>query len=547
MFHKLERLFVCCAIFVTLWVAGTPTAAQPQSSPATPPLTTPTPSAAGALTLEQRITLLEQQMNVALALKEEKIQDVKDRVESLYKQFQYLLAIASVLLVFFSIRDVVIRSREGQRQRSIDDIVKDTMKLQHDAIGQQVRFGAIQLSAAEKDPALQFQPVKSVSDVIEVVQKTLAFRLEQEQKVADTIKKIDQMEANLERTRKLRFESATGILDHFKGMNRMQFATLTEEQHGRAIKLLGLVGDLDEFLEGKGFEIAGDFLYTCGVIAFYDNDVIEALTYLDRAAKCRAADHEAEQTTNERYRTRFAFIHYFRALIQKNWGDLPEALHEIEQSDKLLADRATEYLTPVTKAEILSYIVGDEPRCRLELAKLIDRMEGLETSLRSQGKKLDANQVRLRNRMLLLLGNAYFVGGNHREALVQYRAALQFNEDDYYALGSVAQCLQILGEESPVEYFERCLNSIEHSGDLRRKRERIVRAVIAVLAASAAKGCNSNRYDEYFQEASEMLSGNLTVDGLSPKFFSPATKRLVSSADLLKELGTVVASSSSSG
>ena len=44
-----------------------------------------------------------------------------------------------------------------------------------------------------------------------------------------------------------------------------------------------------------------------------------------------------------------------------------------------------------------------------------------------------------------------------------------------------------------------------------------------------------------------MLSGNLTVDGLSPKFFSPATKRLVSSADLLKELGTVVASSSRLG
>ena len=81
------------------------------------------------------------------------------------------------------------------------------------------------------------------------------------------------------------------------------------------------------------------------------------------------------------------------------------------------------------------------------------------------------------------------------------------------------------------------MNAIERSGDFGRKRQIIGRAVLAAIAANAAKGCgDQGRYEQYAQEARDVLSGNLDVDGMSPKFFSPATKRLVSSSDLLAEL-----------
>ncbi len=299
-----------------------------------------------------------------------------------------------------------------------------------------------------------------------------------------------------------------------------------------------LVNDLDETLTKQGFDIAGSLLYTCGVIAYYDNDVIEAKAYLDRAALRRAADHDGELTTNDDYRNRFAFIHYFRALIQKNWGELSEAQYEIQQSVRLLENKAGEYLAPVTRAEILSYIPGDEERCRGELMALIQRLNELADSLKKDGASLDANQRRLRNRMLVLCGNTYFEQKEFSKALEQYGKAIEFNANDYYALVSAAQCERTLGDsEGAAIHFGQTLEAIDRSGDLGRKREQITRAVIAVIASIAAKEIDDRaNCERYTREAREVLRGNLTVDGLSPKFFSPATKRLVSASELLKML-----------
>jgi uncharacterized protein HemY len=158
--------------------------------------------------------------------------------------------------------------------------------------------------------------------------------------------------------------------------------------------------------------------------------------------------------------------------------------------------------------------------------------------LKNKGEELDANQVRLRNRMLLLLGNTHFQQNAFAEALAQYTKTIGFSSNDYYALFSAAQCGGELGDKiTATDHFRKSLDAIERSGDLRRKRERTTRAVIAVIAAKAARSCDDNeRRERYAREARELLSGNLTVGGLSPKFFSPTTKRLVNAMELLKEM-----------
>jgi|ERR1022692_1200964 tetratricopeptide (TPR) repeat protein len=515
-------------------VAQSPPPSKPVAQASSPVVSVNVPS------VEQRLAVLEERLNTTLALKEEKIQDIKDRIETIYKLAAFLVAVLTVIFVVFSIRDTFLRSRERERQRSIDEVVKEMMTLQNKALGQQVSIGAMQVKAAESKPD-QFGPVQNVSGVIEAVQKTLAFRLEQEQEVANAIKEIKEIKTERERTRKLKVDSALAIQDQFKKMSRLQFTTLTPEQHKRAVKLVELVADLRDTLKEQPFGVAGNLLYTCGVISYYD-DIIESRLLLDQAAEVRAADHEAELKTNEDYRIRFAFIHYFRSLIHKNWGQLADALYEIDQSAKLLEDRQGEFLSPVTKAEILSYGVGDEPRCRSEVNKLLTRLHEVEVSLTSQGKGLDANQLRLRNRMLLLLGNTYFVLGDFAGALDRYSKAVVNNPADYYALASVAQCQQAQGDSAATGSFNRCLNAIERSGDFGRKRERSTRAVIAVIAATAARGCDDQvRYEKYVNEARDMLSGNLDVDGMSPNFFSPATKRLVGARELLSQVEQGVA------
>ncbi len=497
----------------------------------------------GDASLLDRVGRLEERVNLALALKDERIDSINERSENVYKILQLVGVLAAAGLLFFSIRDMVLRWREGQRQRSIDEIVKDTMTLQKSAVQQQVQFGELHLAEARTNLRQQVEAVQNVNEVIEVVRSTLAFRLEQEEKVATTLAEIERIKAERDRAKRQKLAHALGILDHFKRMSRMQFAALTDEQYKRGLRLETLVNDLDEFLADQDFQVAGNLLYTCGVIAYYDNDVIESKTYLDRAAQSRAPDHEGELSTNQEYRSRFAFTHYFRALVQKNWGDLADAQHEIEQSARLLEHRAGEFLTPVTKAEILSYIVGDEEHCRTLLESLLLRMDELEAELKKDGKALDGNQKRLRNRMLVLCGNSYFVrpnGSGFGDALAQYKKALGFDPGDYYALASAGQCeLALRDEASAKAHFLECLESIERSGDIGRKRERITRAVIATVAARAARACADDaRREQYTREARELLGGNLAVDGMSPKFFSPSTKRLVGAAELLKELDT---------
>lgn len=546
----LKALAGCICLFSAIAATRLPgeaqTAPPPMSDPANPSQANPVaaPAAlqpASAFSLDNRISRLEERLNLALALKDERIQSINERADDIYKLLQLVGVIAAAALVFFSIRDIVLRWKEGQRQRGIDDIVKDMLSLQKTAGQQQLSFGELHLADAKTNARQQVESVQNVNEVIEVVKQTLAFRLEQEENFAQTIGEIKLMKQEQERARKQKLMHAIAIVDHFKKMSRMQFTSLTDEQHKRGIRLQGLVNELEEFLTDQEFEILGVLLYTCGVIAFYDNDVIEAKSYLDRAALSRAGDHNGELKTNPNYKNRFAFIHYYRALIQKNWGDLSEAQHEIEQSAKLLEDQTGEFLTPVTKAEILSYIPGDEERCQADLQTLLHRIEELEAAAKSKGQGLDMNQIKLRNRMLVLCGNTYFVRDNKsRDALARYTEAVAFNSNDYYALAAAARCQQAQGDQAAAAiHFRQCLDAIERSGDARRKRERSTRAGIAITGANAAKGCGDDvRYEQYAREARELLSGNLAVDGMSPKFFSPSTKRLVGATELLAELNT---------
>lgn len=538
-----SHIAIPAALLVTLMVAQS----QAQTTPAQPPATetaqpnqtstAPAGQTADLSALEQRVARLEERTESALALTNQRMQTVNERSE-ISTRILYLASIlGGFMILFFSIRDWYLRSSETQRQRSIDEIVKETMKLQKEATSMQLQFGKLQLSEAETGLRQQGEGLQKVNQVIEVVNRTLAFRLQQEEKFAKTIEEIERMKVEQHEKKKQKLAQAIAINDHFKRMSRMEYASLTDEQYRRGLRLQRLVNESEELLGEEHYLVVGSLLYDCGVIAYYDNDVVEAKAYLDRAAACRAPDHDAQIEANEGYRRRFSFVHFFRALIQKNWGDLAEARREIDLSMSY-ETREGEFLTPVTRAEILSYLPIDEEPCMKELSGLLSRMRAVEADLRNKGLELDANQQKLRNRMLMLSGNIHFIRKELGPALAQYEEAIRLHAGDYYALGSAGQCLSELGDAGRARVrFQECLAAIERSGDFRRKREHITRAVIAVTAVQAAKGsADPKAREQWARDARDLLSGNLNVDGLSPKFFSPATKRQASAEELLRQL-----------
>jgi tetratricopeptide (TPR) repeat protein len=139
--------------------------------------------------------------------------------------------------------------------------------------------------------------------------------------------------------------------------------------------------------------------------------------------------------------------------------------------------------------------------------------------------------------MLVYVGNSFFVQGKFAEAVEPYARAFALSPGDYYALSSLGQCYKELRDVRAKETFRDGLSAIEHGGDFRRKRELTTRAVIAAIATLCATECGDGpAAEQWVREGGDLLAGDLIIDGLKPRYFSPRTKRLVSSAELLGEL-----------
>ncbi len=213
---KIRRTLPFLFLVVTVGTLGI--YGQERSSPAGSPVPISTLSPAQptqALSPDERIRRLEEEVNLALALKDERIQSINERSENIYKWLQFFGAFAALVLVFFTARDIVQRWKEQKRQKGIDEIVMGMMKLQKSGAERQDRLGELQLKQMETSPNQQFQAVENVNQVIEVVRKTLAFRLEQEEKFVEALKEIERIREERDKIKKQKLAQALGICEHF--------------------------------------------------------------------------------------------------------------------------------------------------------------------------------------------------------------------------------------------------------------------------------------------------------------------------------------------
>jgi tetratricopeptide (TPR) repeat protein len=525
--ESLAGAFVCAALSLASATSAL------QAAPGSPQSVDP------AVTVDQRLRAVEERLNVALAVKDERIETATAHLNELYMVFEIFGVIAGFGLVVLTVRDVRLRAQESARQQSIDDIVKDMMRLQRVAAEQQIRLSEARVPRAGDNVEQEFRGMQEINEVISVVRSTLDFRLQQEAKVAETLAEVHKSRRERDETRKHKLDQIIAINQNFKSMSRMQFSALGLEQQKRGLRLVSLANDLDlSTSQDLGLDVGAVFL-SCGAIMYYDNDVVEAKSFLARAAESRLPDHIGSLETNQDYRKRFALIHYFTCLVEKNWGELNRAFAEIEESVKFFNRTPTEFLSPATKAEILSYMGGQEMTCRAELTALRDRVNDLEKSLQANGQALNSNQLRLRSRIVLLLGNVACMQRDWQEAVALYAEVNKADPENYYALGASALVLSQLNDPTAAAMARRCVEAFEKAGDFRRKREITTKAVLAAMVVGAARICGDEaKVQLYRREAKELLSASLDVDGMSPRFFSPATRRLVSQFELLNEINS---------
>jgi len=484
--------------------------------------------------LEQRVELLEKKMDVALVVKDSRLEAIEKSINITY----IILGIVGATFAFFTYlgsraqrqiysreRTVFVRLAKAQEQRQQDV---------HDLI---TKIYENQFQVNQNLDNYRTESVKRVNEIMTTVQQTLHFRLEQEKLVVGALEKIKELEKeviSLKQDPIFEFNQLLDQAKRFAQWKRVDFTNPAKELQEEC-KLFRERFDrlpLRYLKDHQADPEFGTIFYYRGLIAYIDNHVIEAKKNFERALVCKLKDHQAVLQTNEDYRRRFAFCEFYVGLIHKNYGSLDQCRIHLQNSLEL-HNPPNEVLAPITLAEALSYEAENAAKARKILQQVHRRLE----QRKIQGQ-LTPYQTKLFDRITLFTGNTYFLEENWEEALKCFEESLRFNKASYYAKMSIAQTKEKLGQDSKSD-FEEALNMIEKSGDLSLKTEttpKIILNISALLCAVKADPSKVERCESYYKTLKSTLDSIRSMDGLELRILSPITKARLTKDELVAQI-----------
>ncbi len=292
----------------------------------------------------------------------------------------------------------------------------------------------------------------------------------------------------------------------------------------------------------------GEIYLRRGIIAYYENDMVKAREMLDTAAKFfpvpALAQEIASMPPNDRPPT--AFIQFYLALIEKNYGEMKKARDHIEKSYAVYGQNEPDELaTPVTRAEILSYL-GDMDKAREAIQEVLARADALR-----QIESLKPHDAAYALRAQLLLGNTYYVQGEWRKAFECYQKTLRGDvrrDNVYYAYISIAQVYRQLGKDEATPEDERqayeekarenqrlAYEELIATGHLRTKVALDTRIHLNALAYRCTRDDEPNKAREYREVIQDLWLQIHEVNGLELRLFSLEKRRLVDKGEFWAE------------
>jgi predicted negative regulator of RcsB-dependent stress response len=213
-------------------------------------------------------------------------------------------------------------------------------------------------------------------------------------------------------------------------------------------------------------------------------------------------------------------------------GNLNEAYEHLSKADVIVKDDKKQFLIPVTLAEILSYR-SDKKQAADKVNEIIKRFETLEIN----NEELDANQLSLWERLLLIKGNIEMTVNEFDDAEISYRKVFEKNKRNVFAH------LSLLAAQKSTDNAEwhEALSLLERSGAI-RKRETITKVIAIAWAIIAAHEVNdAPRVERYLNDLKSIGATLLHIVHREPLFFSPLSKNIEEFATLKDQLSKYIA------
>jgi tetratricopeptide (TPR) repeat protein len=382
--------------------------------------------------------------------------------------------------------------------------------------------------------------IKAVNGMFEAIENILKFKVQEAQSVQDRLDEFKKWQEEREAEEKQDLREIQQMAEGLR-LSRYQYASPSIETSARFDAYLTqydrvgdrvlrrLTGATKNPTENPQF---GEIFLRRGTLAYYANSFVKAREAL---ATARAFYSAVREDSHLDLRRPCSFVFYYLALIEKNHGSLGKAFDYIEEAWKIHGkglDR--EFLTPVTRAEILLYL-DNIKGARECVNEMLDRVKNLT----AKGQILPPYEAVFIARGHMLLGNSYYVVKDWQQALDEYKQALAAapEDGDYYAQYSIAQTLDKLGQsmearQATAKAYEMLIQS-EH---LKTKKALDTRILLNMLAFRCSLGTNPSQAEGYRALVRELWRNITRVDGLEMRLFSLEKKKQIDKDEFLAEL-----------
>src|SRR6266516_377593 len=444
--------------------AGTATAASVSAQPTAPAPTTttlPAPVDLGSrvATIEERITRLEATETQHVAA-----------LDSTIDQLRFVLGGLGILLTFIVGVQAIFQFRQSQVQHS---------------------------------------GVRQISEVMDVVTKTLESRLTAEEEARKEKATLEESISGIERN----MEGLVRFRDRFDGIIVSQRREIEENadelaqtsRHDFRLlvdRLRSFARQFDTFkdqyqpIEQKSSELSARARYIRGIAAHYANDPEKSRIYLQDVVRL-PADNEP-QISHDR---RVANAYYYLGITDSNFmtGDSAVSFHEALTRDAAGGD----FLTRVVAAEA-QVMSGETDAARTASGEIVSQVDR-----RFPSGRLAPFHRRLRSRAILVQANVEIVEGrdNYRER-VQGLLAPVLAEDPryYYAIVTLAQAHADRQSDEARALFLRAYESILSSNDILMVTEVRSQVLLRMTAGLCCKQTEDPLHsEEHLEKAGQLL------------------------------------------
>ena len=413
-----------------------------------------------------------------------------------------------------------------ERQKKFDDI--------------QIQLGHKSIDTFDESFKSQVDSVSKLGSIIALVEKTFENQSKASGEIIGLTNKVSILNDIIDKQKLFnitQFDKLYSDLLPFVNLSRMEWAWISPEEQIHIERALSRFEIIDEIIlnEIKEREKVPHACYLLGVGAFYRNDIITALNYLNKAIEKYDELGGFSNLKNTKHHFPYAFANHFLGILEKNWWydvvsldvNKQKAKDYLEKAKTMLESKEGELLTPVTYAEVLTYIEAERGNAEQQLKICLNKLQKVVNK--------DKNQKSLTSRIFLYLGNIDYLNNNLDNAYKLYQQAKDSNEENLYAWfskGSIAQELKTTDFNND---YEKGLELLNKSSSL-SKPEITTHLTLLAWAVIASAGIHDKNEDDIKNQFKTSINRVRRIGSRIPLFFGPVSKQLVTHEKLLQEV-----------